>query len=138
VTWLFVKAVTNASNGKLFFATYNYDRSLEFFLFRAINNIYPDKNVALKIYEDKIRIVHLHGDIGMPEFWSGMSGKGRQYTKIENTMLLTKVAQNISLPDEAISEKAYETYMSYKAQSDSIVLLGFGFALSRALSLCSM
>lgn len=66
------KFLLNAKN--LSFITFNYDRSLDFYLYNTLTDSYGSE-FALKILKE-IHFVHAYGQLGLPSFFDS---KGRDY-----------------------------------------------------------
>lgn len=117
------------SRNKLSIITYNYDRSLEYYLFHALKSSYRKADEECKKILEYIPIIHLHGKLGdLPEF-KGF-GVGRGYnSNIDTTSLLTAIngikivheKDNYKLDPEFI--RAYDVLSC----ADVVVFLGFGY-----------
>jgi len=60
----YAKNYTEFKKNKLSILTFNYDRSLEYFLYNAIRNNYSSKSDPIGSPLESIPIVHLHGSLG--------------------------------------------------------------------------
>ena len=83
---------------KISFVTFNYDRSLEQFLYLSIkhgNNNITDEQIKKIITE--LNIIHVHGHIG---FLPWQSSKSREYSNIRNAEIIKIAAENIKLIPE--------------------------------------
>lgn len=113
-------------NNKVCFITFNYDRSLEQFLFIALKNRYgkTDDECASKLR--KIPILHLHGKLNdLP--WQDKGG--RSYDgKISSDNVLTRAAEEIKIIHEDIKDdRLFRRAHNYIESADNIFLLGFGY-----------
>jgi hypothetical protein len=110
------------------FITFNYDRSLEQFLFKAIRDTYgkSEHECAKKI--KNIPIVHLYGQLDLLP-WQG--GRGKEYSTQANLIeRLRSAPENIQLisnaRDVANNEKFKEAHDLIK-KAKRIFFLGFSF-----------
>ena len=124
------------SDNKLSVLTFNYDRSLEFFLFQALKSTFGcSSDEAVKTLQG-IPIVHLYGSLGefpeparnlpLPEFRG--RGYAPQYTKEQ----LYRAAEMILVPHEKEDRKIYEDEAFQKAYdildfAKVLFFLGFGY-----------
>jgi len=114
---------------ELSFVTYNYDRSLEFYLFNAIKRLVPvpDRNFSsVSALFSRIRILHIHGLIDNPKLSSELEGRG--YGKIKSEEDLRRSMRSITIIHE--KEKSTSSYPMVHAllsEAESIVFLGFGY-----------
>ncbi len=111
------------------FITFNYDRSLEYFLFEAIKDQFGKGSTeCAKIMKNLFPIVHLYGQLD-PLPWQEKGGK--KYSSTENLFERLKAApENIKLiSDERNIEESEEFQDAYKLieWADRIFFLGFSF-----------
>jgi len=112
--------------------TFNYDRSLDHFLFLALRhsyNIGTDK--ASRILRDLIRIVHVHGKLGeLPHNETG-KGDSRGYRPSDSANLrdvAVAAAETIKIVHEGSSgDGEFVQARELLAQAQLIIFLGFGF-----------
>lgn len=109
------------------FLTFNYDRTVEEFLFTALSNTYgksPDECLAQL---NQIPIIHLHGTIGtLP--WQG--GDSRPFEPIVNHDTLNVARKGIKIIHEATTDgrdKDFEKGLNLLLNAKRIVFLGFGY-----------
>ena len=110
---------------KISFITFNYDRSLEQFMFNALKYSYDlgDENVS-KILS-KIDIIHLHGQLG---FLPWQNKEGRAYSPIIEPNWLKKSAEQIRIIHESSSsDKNFLKTHELLHDAERIYFLGFGF-----------
>ncbi len=105
--------------------TFNYDRSLEYFLFNSLKSSYGigDKE-ALNLFSS-IPIVHVYGQLGIPHF---IDSAGRKYSTELTADAVQKSADGIEVIHEGNTmsvslERAHE----FIAQADVLCFLGFGY-----------
>jgi hypothetical protein len=124
-----ISSIEDLDSNAISFITFNYDRSLEQFLFEAIRSRFnkPPKECAEKT--SKIPIVHLYGKLD-PLPWQD-SKKGQVYSGNRNQLQRIRNAQkNIKLiSDERNVDKTEEFQSAYELinKSERIRFLGFGF-----------
>ncbi len=109
------------------FITYNYDRSLEFYLYNAFkrsNETISDDDCLNKVRQ--FPIVHLHGSLGEPQFMEKLPGK--PYSPKQTPEQLQTSASSIHIISEDV-EKYPEFHKAHQliTQADDIAFLGFGF-----------
>lgn len=111
---------------KLSVITFNYDRSIEHYLFKVLKSTYgkPDEECAEKL--KKIPIIHVHGRLGaLP--WQTMEG-GRAYTTTvvpEEVKVATE--QIIVIPEGQDTSSEFEKAFDIMMAADKIYFLGFGY-----------
>jgi hypothetical protein len=110
----------------LAFITFNFDRSLEHFLYVYLKSNFPN-NVDAEVIEviGRIKIVHVHGYLG-PLDWQQTGG--RSYGDKVTADSVMKAAQNIHIMHETIADSEDFKYARAIIElADSIMLLGFGY-----------
>ncbi len=105
--------------------TYNYDRSLEHFLFTAIKNSYSlSESDALEILRS-IEIIHLHGQLG--SYYPQLDQYRAYNTDIDNS-ILQRCIDGIKIIHEDISdEPQFEQARTLIEQARKVCFLGFGY-----------
>lgn len=112
---------------KIAFITFNYDRSLEYYLSTSMAALFgkTEKECVLKLSE--IPIVHLHGQLGDLTFDSNTN----QITygqEIEYDEQLLNVAKSIKIVHESVENDEQFSHANELLQrAESICILGFGF-----------
>ena len=113
---------------KISIITFNYDRSLEFFLFNALRQHFPaysDEDCQKML--SNVAIVHIHGKLGEP-IYSAEGVGGRKYVPIDSKDDLNTAVSGIMLISEAQQKNVlYEEAHKLIENGDSIVFLGFGY-----------
>jgi hypothetical protein len=108
------------------FVTFNYDRSLEYFLFHYLASNFPDNNtidVAAVIRD--IPIIHVYGSLG-PLEWQAEGG--REYAHTINPGIVAKAAAGITIMHEGKDDSPeFERAHDLFASAHCIWLLGFGY-----------
>ena len=67
------------ANNKIAFVTFNYDRSLEHYLFESLKNSYGKTDEEVTAVLKKIPIIHVHGQLGNL-LWQGANGRAYKST----------------------------------------------------------
>jgi len=107
--------------------TFNYDRSLEFYLHTCLKNSYGlDDSAAAKALET-IPVIHVHGTLGRLPWQSG-SGECRAYEPQLTAPAVRAAASAIRIVHEASYEDSeFVRARTILAAAESIVFLGFGY-----------
>lgn len=108
------------------FITFNYDRSLELFLFYAIKQYYRiDENKAAGII-DTIKIYHPYGQAGELPFQEGCC---IEYGKLPDAQTLYGLSQLIKTFMERVDadEKEYQSIIGSLVDADRVIYLGFAY-----------
>lgn len=114
---------------KLSIITFNYDRSIEHYLFTSLKNSYnkTDEECGEKLH--KIEIIHVHGSLGPLDWQSRFTGlPSVPYDSGLNLEIIKLAAKNIKI----IHEDAVYTPEILRARdiilhADRVIFLGFGF-----------
>jgi len=115
------------SGKNLKIVTFNYDRSLEYYLHDSLMNSYgiTTEEAAEKINE--IDIIHVHGKLGDLE-WQENPGCVLKYGQELSGPILAEVAKNIKIiPTDTIITPEFEKAGNMIVWADRIFILGFGF-----------
>ncbi len=114
-------------DNKSAFITFNYDRSLEYFLYESL------RNSSTEVLEDnivqslrKLKILHVYGQIA-PLKWQD-SEQGVDYRPQISESLLQKTAANIKTIYEQKESPDINEALRLLSQAGQIFFLGFGFA----------
>ena len=107
------------------FITFNYDRSIEQFLFTALLNKYGAPAAEVSEVLRGVRIVHVHGQLG---YLPWQDANGRPYENIFDTNETRARAEKIKIIYEAID--ADEDFVAAQAilkDAARVHFLGFGY-----------
>ena len=120
-------ALPDFSDGKIVFITFNYDRSLEQFLYESLINLFtefpePEVSKCLK----KLKILHVYGQIA-PLKWQD-SEHGIDYRQQTSEVILQKTATNIKTIYEQKESPELNEARQLLSQAEQIFFLGFGYA----------
>jgi len=110
---------------KIHFVTFNYDRSLEYFLHQSTKYTYDVSDQEALSVVKEFNILHVYGLLG--EF--GFAGQGiRRYTKDNHAAHIRIAADAIKIIPEARDDgAAFQTARNWFGESEVIGFLGFGF-----------
>jgi len=127
--YLFAKLETSPeefSQNKLAIITFNYDRSLEYFLFVALRHTYDLKeNEAAKLVHS-IPIIHVYGQLGAFPFL-GLDNE-RYYTPEVKPELIKIAASGIRIiSEDAADTPEFTQAHDLIAKAKVVCFLGFGF-----------
>ncbi len=105
--------------------TFNYDRSIEHFLFTAMRALYRRSEQDCEKKLKKIPIIHVHGRLGaLP--WQGKNG--RSYNNKINLDEIVKISGQINIMKEQDdSPREFEEAVTILNSAELIYLLGFGY-----------
>jgi len=115
---------------KIAFITFNYDRSLEHFLYMALMNRFKEsvKEVVEKI--EKIPIVHLYGRLGfLPWEKKGSNDYSRDYNPNITPHILRKSSSSLKIIFDKLSpdDEDFKKAKILIRTSRKVYFLGFGF-----------
>ncbi|MCH7760389.1 hypothetical protein IIA15_03170 [candidate division TA06 bacterium] len=105
--------------------TLNYDRSLEYFLFRALKHSYGlIDNEAVDLLKS-IPIIHLYGQLGKPDFYDKT---GRPFTPEVSQVNIKKCIDEIQIFHELVEDSAeLKEARELVSKSEILCFLGFGY-----------
>ncbi len=107
------------------FITFNYDRSIEQFLFTALSNTYGAPADEVSEVLRGIRIVHVHGQLG---YLPWQDANGWPYEKVFDTNETRARAERIKIIYEAIdADEDFLAAQAILADAERIHFLGFGY-----------
>jgi hypothetical protein len=112
---------------KVAFITFNYDRSLEHFLFRSLQSTFGKSQEECAAVLKCIPLIHLHGYLGLLP-WQGKNG--RPYERVINAETLKICMDNIKIVHEDVAERDAEFQKAKQLMRDAtrVYFLGFGYA----------
>jgi hypothetical protein len=120
----------NFGANEVAFVTFNYDRSLEHYLFTCLRNSYGKSAEECADQLRKIPIVHLHGDLGVLPWQSWKDGPVRDYVPTISADALKAGAARIKIIHEDIAGRDAEFAEAHRLLldwADQIYFLGFGY-----------
>ncbi len=111
------------------FITFNYDRSLDYFIFDAVRNTYENKNdqeCVKKIL--RLLPVHLYGQLNVFP-WQNIN-EGRDYEGQCTPFLFKTIEKNIKIVYDEVdlpSNPEFQTAYNLIANAKKIIFVGFGY-----------
>lgn len=116
-------------NNKISFITFNYDRSLEFFLAIALLSRYGKNLEDISSILKSIPIIHVYGQLGALDWQSTDRDQIREYGTSDYPNNIKKAASGIKIVSEAESNDTPALLQARKLimKSDRIIFLGFGY-----------
>lgn len=120
-------ALPDFSDGKIVFITFNYDRSLEHFLYVALRNSFTEISEDQIVQSlKKLKILHVYGQIA-PLKWQNPNDY-IEYKQQTDELLLQRAANNIRTIYEEKQNPELIEAQSLLKQAKRIFFLGFGYA----------
>lgn len=110
------------------FITFNYDRSLEYYIHRCFTSTFPDapKEYLQKIGSEILKIHHVYGKIAnLP--WQSMAGDSLPYRQHNFTGYIDNTIKNIKTIYE-MPESVKKDIQESLVEAQQIFFLGFGYA----------
>ena len=110
---------------QLSIVTFNYDRSLEYFLFNAFMNSYHlDSTQAIDLMK-RIPIIHIYGELGLPTFFSK---DGRDYDTKVDIENIKKCVEGIKImPEIEDSHSALGDVHKVLSEAGKLIVIGFSY-----------
>lgn len=105
--------------------TFNYDRSLEYFLFNSVKARFGLSDAEAAEFASSIPIVHVYGQLGRPHFFDST---GRDYSVVIDRENLVKCAAGIKIMHESLdTTPELEQARKLISKSRILIFLGFGY-----------
>ncbi len=125
------------SSNQVKFITFNYDRSLEYFLHKSLTNAFP-KSLQANLEEElrKIEFIHIHGRLPyLP--WEENNGQPMYDYRHSNYSLsqVHGLLDNIRIVGEQTHEPTLSRAREILTDAERIFFLGFGHAKENILAL---
>jgi hypothetical protein len=121
-----VDVVAAIVNNRLRIVTFNYDRSLEYFLFQAIKNTYNTSDDAAQETLGALAIQHVYGLVGKFDH-AGIRG-GREYGPISRPEGLGTAAAEIrTIPETRADDQLFQKLRKWFEWAEEVCFLGFAF-----------
>lgn len=119
-------SIEDLANNRVKFITFNYDRSLEQYLYTSCKHSFPDTDSkdALEALEH-FPIFHVYGSLG--KFGIATDGDTREYWPKSNPQNIRLAANAIKLIPEARDESDCVEIYDWLMEAERICFLGFGF-----------
>jgi len=127
--WSFMSdSLDSFGENKLRIITFNYDRSLEYYLLTALQYSFGISVQEAALHLQKIPILHVYGQLGvLPDL--PINGETRQYhPDVSDSVYIKVAARGIRVIDESRDDdEVFEKAYSYLTEAERICFLGFGF-----------
>ena len=106
------------------FLTFNYDRSLEYYLTTAIQNAYGKTFAEAAVKVEKLRILHLYGDLGELTEYDAV-----QWRKARNLSgeAIRAAADRVHIIHSAKGDEQFALARQWLVNAEVICFLGFGY-----------
>ncbi len=121
-------------NNKLSIITFNYDRSLEHFLFTALKNTSGKSNEKCAKELNKIPIIHVHGRLGMLPWQGKLSRPYRPECSLKELKMASK--QIIVIREDVKTHENFTRAFNLMSAADRICFLGLGYYDANLERLC--
>jgi len=109
------------------FITFNYDRSLEFFLHESTKGTYGYNDVAAYGLWSPLQVMHVYGSVGEFNFADG-ADRTRPYSTEIRPRELSAAAGGINIiPEGRGDAKVFQTARKWFDWAQHVYILGFGF-----------
>jgi hypothetical protein len=108
------------------FITFNYDRSLEYFLFEAVKNSFGTTDEDALAVVKKLGIIHVYGSLA--EFHFAPTGGARSYVNDVTGRTIENAAEGIRvIPEARDGDAVFATARHAIGNCKRLCFLGFGF-----------
>ena len=107
------------------FVTFNYDRSLEQFLFNALTHSFGKDEAETGQLLRKIPIIHVHGQLG--KYPAINEGAGRPYSQTVNPEIVSQCIQEIKILHEGVDNELFSEARKLLLVARKVCFLGFGY-----------
>ena len=111
--------------GLLTVATFNYDLSLEAFMFETIKVRHKLSDEKARAAVKALGVQHIYGHVGP---LTSVHGEGRPYGRFQSRIQMQTAAASISTCFEDASKVAVENTQRYIAESELVAFFGFGYS----------
>ncbi len=111
-------------NNKISFITFNYDRSLEHFLFVSLKHSYGRSDAETAEVLRTIPIIHVYGQLGK---YLPLDKTGRQYGNQVDSGVISRCVAEIKIAHESASGGTFSKAHEVLGQAEKVCFLGFGY-----------
>ncbi len=111
-------------NNKLSFITFNYDRSLEHFLFLSLKHSYNKSDAETANVLQTIPIVHVYGQLGKHPY---IDKEGRPYESAINKDVVDRCVAEITIVHEGDRLDTFSKAHELLGHAQKVCFLGFGY-----------
>lgn len=114
-----------ASASRLTVVTFNYDRSLEYYLYQTLTNQFGDETEALDCLKN-LRIYHVYGMICPPHYQAGANG--RPFTNAYDKQIIERCMKSMYMIGETNPNFEGLDRFFQESAVDNLCFLGFGYS----------
>jgi len=115
--------------------TFNYDRSLEYYLFTTLTRGFPDtttweehEKLCKEQLDQGVKVIHIYGKLGELPWQTDDGSREVNYgTETTNCDLLIRCADNIKTISEARTDTQDSKFVEILNENGRIYFLGFGY-----------
>lgn len=126
-------SIDEFKSNQISFVTFNYDRSLEYFLFAALESSYGIGEERVVELLSSIPIIHVYGQLGLPQY---LSEDGRAYgPKLTQEAIKKCVAEIKIIPELADETEEFRQAHKLISKAERLCFLGFGYHRTNVLRL---
>jgi len=114
---------------RLTIVTFNFDRSFERALFSALRHSFGLDAGAARQFATELRIHHVHGSLGQPDWLYPDDPNGNPYGVSDDTLVqaVGKAINSIKVIDDEIPDAVLEAVQACLTQAEVVCFIGFGF-----------
>lgn len=110
---------------KLSIVTFNYDRSLEQFLFSALTHSFGRDEAETGQLLRRIPIIHVYGQLG--QYPRIAEGVGREYSQTVNPEIVRRCVSEIKIVHEGADNNLFSEARKLLLEARKVSFLGFGY-----------
>jgi len=116
--------LNNERQHRLKIVTFNYDLSIEYFLFHAFMASYKlDVNEARKLFEESVEIIHVYGQLGQIIELGGE----REYGSDFNMHTIISASKGLKIIGRAPNDPIFNNAHKAILEAEFLGILGFGY-----------
>ncbi len=105
--------------------TFNYDRSLEYYFHARLTAYHGDQGINMV---RRMRIVHVYGQLGTPDFLLNGAGTMRSYkSQLDHVEIERSIAEIKIISDYQEDSAEFRTARDWIASARTVCFLGFGY-----------
>jgi hypothetical protein len=126
-------SIDEFESNQISFVTFNYDRSLEYFLYAALESTYGIGEERAVELLSSISIIHVYGQLGLPHY---LSENGRTYGSEVTLEAIEKCVTEIKIISDLAGEtEEFKQAHKLISQAEILCFLGFGYHRTNVLRL---
>jgi hypothetical protein len=109
------------------FVTFNYDRSLEHFLFTTAKNFYGKSDDETANALKDLPFIHVHGHLGLLPWQQGSTGRRPYEYRMDDAVISEAAAQIKILHEAQESSPEFDAARGLIRNAERVYVLGFGY-----------